>query len=59
MVDLTKTKVNVQVEYLTDLANEAEALVLKSYEADIRDEAISKVQEIQYEIQVLKNIIKP
>tara|TARA_B100000586_G_scaffold240051_1_gene192624 strand:+ start:282 stop:461 length:180 start_codon:yes stop_codon:yes gene_type:complete len=59
MVDITKTKVNVQVEYLTDLANEAEALVLKSYEADIRDEAISKVQEIQYEIQVLKNIIKP
>ncbi|SVB05016.1 uncharacterized protein METZ01_LOCUS157870 [marine metagenome] len=59
MIDITKTKVNVQVEYLTDLANEAEALVLKSYEADIRDEAISKVQEIQYEIQVLKNIIKP
>ena len=59
MIDITKTKVNVQVEYLADLANEAEALVLKSYEADIRDEAISKVQEIQYEIQVLKNIIKP
>ena len=59
MIDITKTKVNVQVEYLTDLANEAEALVLKSYEADIRDEAISKVQEIQYEIQVLKNIINP
>ena len=59
MIDITKTKVEDQVKYLIDLANEAEALVLKSYEADIRDEAISKVQEIQYEIQVLKNIIKP
>ncbi len=59
MIDITKTKVEDQVKYLIDLADEAEALVLKSYEADIRDEAISKVQEIQYEIQVLKNIIKP
>ena len=59
MIDITKTKLEDQVKYLIDLANEAEALVLKSYEADIRDEAISKVQEIQYEIQVLKNIIKP